>query len=256
MFKRFLSAAAFAFVSNQASAADLGDYSSPAPAASSFGWSGLHVGVSGGFAINEDDPAYSYINVPSSDVALLPTKAHLNADGGIIGGTLGYDKQFGRAVVGIEGDFSWTDINEDAVHNIPGSPDIDFPPIRFETTYQMDWLSTIRGRAGFASDRWMLYGTAGLAFAEVSLDSSVAVGEPVMGVLTGSKEDTKTGWTAGGGGALGITDHLAVKAEALYYDLGQISIQSTSSIDPQHDILVTDQDIRGIIARGGIDYRF
>ena len=77
-----------------------------------------------------------------------------------------------------------------------------------------------------------------------------------MGVLTGSKEDTKTGWTAGGGGALGITDHLAVKAEALYYDLGQISIQSTSSIDPQHDILVTDQDIRGIIARGGIDYRF
>ena len=75
----------------------------------------------------------------------------------------------------------------------------------------------------------MLYGTAGLAFAEVSLNSSVAVGEPVMGVLAGSKEDTKTGWTAGGGGALAITDHLAVKAEALYYDLGHISIQSTSS---------------------------
>jgi len=194
--------------------------------------------------------------VPPSDVSLLPSKANLNADGGIIGATVGYDKQFGQAVIGIEGDFSWTDINQDAVHNVPGSPDIDFPPIGFETTYQMDWLSTIRGRAGFALNRWMLYGTAGFAFAQVSLDSSVAIGNPVMGVFAGSKDETRTGWMEGGGGALAITDHIAVKAEALYYDRGHVSIRSTSPIDPEHNALVTDQDIHGVVARGGIDYRF
>ena len=256
MFKRSLCAAALILVSNQATAADFGDYVTPTSVTSGINWSGLHVGVSGGFTFNKDNSAYSYINVQPSDVGRLPTKAHLNVDGGIIGGSLGYDKQFGWTVLGIEGDFSWTDIDQNAIQTVPGSPEIDFPRIRFETSYQMDWLSTIRGRAGLAFDRWMLYGTAGLAFAKVSLNSSVAIGDPVMGVLRGSTEETKTGWTAGGGAALSVTNHIVVKAEALYYDLGDVSIQSTSPIDPDHNTLVTDQDIRGVIARGGVDYQF
>jgi outer membrane immunogenic protein len=254
--KRIVGTAALALIAHQASAADLGNYAPPIVGPSAFNWTGLHVGMSGGFTFNEGDPAYSYINVPPDDAALLPTQAKLDTDGGILGGSVGYDKQFGSAVLGVEADFSWTDIDENAVHGIPGDPSVEFPTLRFETTYQMDWLSTVRGRAGFASDRWLLYGTAGLAFAKVSLDSSVAIGDPVMGVLSGSNEETKTGWTAGGGGALAITDHLAVKAEALYYDLGDMRIQSDNPIDPQHDILVTDQDIRGVIVRGGVDYLF
>ena len=39
---------------------------------------------------------------------------------------------------------------------------------------------------------------------------------------------------------------------SLYYDLGNISVQSTH---PQQ-VLFTDQDVNGLIARGGIDYRF
>ena len=65
---------------------------------------------------------------------------------------------------------------------------------------------------------------------------------------------TKSGWTAGGGGAVALTPHISLKAEALYYDLGNISVQSTH---PQQDVvLFTDQDVNGVIARGGIDYRF
>ena len=44
MVKRLLSVAALMFFSNNASAADLGDYSSPAPSTLGFSWSGLHVG--------------------------------------------------------------------------------------------------------------------------------------------------------------------------------------------------------------------
>jgi outer membrane immunogenic protein len=236
-------------------AADLGNYSEP-PVGPSFSWTGLHLGVSGGFGFNADDPSYSYVNVPSDVIPRLPRSANLDADGGIIGGTVGYDKQYGQLVVGIEGDLSWTDFGENAIHNVPGDPNIGFPPLQFKTDYDMDWLSTVRARVGIALDRWLLYGTGGLAFGEVSLQSSVTVGQPAMGRLTGSEDATESGWTAGGGGALAVTDNVSLKAEALYYDLGQISSRSTSSADPQNSILITHQDVSGVIVRGGADYRF
>ena len=245
-------AATLALVCNPAFAADLSDYS--APVLDAFSWSGFHVGVSGGFGFNEDDPRYSYLNVPPDVISLLPKSADLDADGGLVGGTVGFDKQFGQVVLGIEGDLSWTGFGENAIHNVAGDPSIEFPPIKFRTDYQMDWLSTVRGRVGVAFDRWMLYGTAGVAFAKVSLDTTVTVGDPPMGQLTGAEDTTKSGWTAGGGGAVAITPHISLKAEALYYDLGNVTVRST---DPRDDVvLFTDQDVSGVIARGGIDYRF
>ena len=253
MMRLLVGAAALVLVCNSAFAADLADYSSP-PLQDAYSWSGFHVGVSGGFGFNQDDPEYSFLNVPPDVISLLPRSADLDADGGLVGGTVGFDKQFGQVVVGIEGDLSATDFGENAIHNVAGDPSIDFPPIKFRTDYQMDWLSTVRGRVGVAFDRWLLYGTAGLAFAKLSLDTSVTVGDPPMGQLTGSEETTKSGWTAGGGGAVAITPHISLKAEALYYDLGNVTVRSTN---PQQDVvLFTDQDVNGVIARGGIDYRF
>ena len=253
MMRPIVAAVAAMFVCNSAFAADLVNYSAPS-APSAYDWTGFHLGISGGYGFNADDPSYSYKNVPSDVRSLLPNATHLDADGGLIGGTIGFDKQFGQLVLGIEGDISATDFGENAIHHVAGDPSIDFPPLKFRTDYEMDWLSTIRGRAGVAFDRWLLYGTAGLAFGKVSLDLSVTVDSPPMGALTGSEDATKSGWTAGGGGAVALTPHISLKAEALYYDLGNISVQSTH---PQQDVvLFTDQDVNGVIARGGIDYRF
>lgn len=256
MTRRILAAAIVAMLSTTASAADLLNHE-PEPvmaAVPTFDWTGFHLGISGGYGFNADNPSYSYQNVPADVLSLLPNAAHLDADGGLIGGTIGFDKQFGQVVLGIEGDLSATDFGENAVHNVAGDPTIGFPPIKFRTDYEMDWLSTVRGRVGVAFDRWLLYGTAGVAFAKVSLDTSVTVGDPPMGQLTGSEDTTKSGWTAGGGGAVAITPHISLKAEALYYDLGDITVRSTN---PQQDVVhFTDQDVNGVIARGGIDYRF
>jgi outer membrane immunogenic protein len=258
MIRRIFVAAAFVSLSQAALAADLLNYTATAPIRpmAAFTWTGLHLGVSGGYGFNADDPSYSYVNVPSFIVPLLPKQANLNADGGLVGGTVGLDRQFGQWVLGVEGDISWTDFGENAVRNNPPGGSFGLPPLRFATDYQMDWLSTIRGRAGFAFDRWMLYGTGGFAFANVSLESTVTVGAPAQGRLFGSDDKTKTGWTAGGGGAFALTDHISLKAEALYYDLGNISVHATNPDDPQGSELITKQDINGTIVRGGIDYRF
>ena len=186
MMRPLAGAATLMLVCSSALAADLVNYSAPSAPSSAYDWTGFHLGISGGYGFNVDNPSYSYQNVPADVLFLLPTTAHLDADGGIIGGTIELDKQFGQIVLGIEGDLSATDFGEDAMHNVAGDPNIGFPSLKFRTDYEMDWLSTVRGRVGLAFDRWLLYGTAGVAFAKVSLDTSVTVGDPPMGQLTGS----------------------------------------------------------------------
>jgi len=94
MMRPIVAAVAAMFVCNSAFAADLVNYSAPS-APSAYDWTGFHLGISGGYGFNADDPSYSYKNVPSDVRSLLPNATHLDADGGLIGGTIGYDKQFG-----------------------------------------------------------------------------------------------------------------------------------------------------------------
>jgi opacity protein-like surface antigen len=75
-----------------------------------------------------------------------------------------------------------------------------------------------------------------------------------FGSLTGSRETTETGWTAGGGGAVAVTPHVSLEAEALYYDLGDITVASTNRLTDV--VLFTDLDVKGVIVRAGLDYRF
>jgi outer membrane immunogenic protein len=256
MTRRILVAATLALLSTTASAVDLLNYR-PEPvmaAVPTFDWTGFHAGISGGYGFNADDPNYSYIDVPPDIVQLLPTSIDLSGDGGLIGGSVGYDKQLDWVVLGVEGDFSWTDFGGNATFLFPGSAPLFVPPLKFSTSYNVDWFSTVRGRVGGAFGRFLVYGTGGLAFADVALHETVAVGAPGSGALVGSEDETKTGWTVGGGAALAITDHITMKAEALYYDLGQVSLRATQPGNPSTQQV--EQDVAGVIVQGGINYKF
>ena len=74
-------------------------------------------------------------------------------------------------------------------------------------------MATLRGRAGFAIDRMLLYGTGGVAFADLhdrasytyspAVTNAVATANPGVsyGPYTsgGGASGVRTGWTAGGG---------------------------------------------------------
>jgi outer membrane immunogenic protein len=119
----------------------------------------------------------------------------------------------------------------------------------------MDWFSTVRGRIGLPFNDLLVYGTGGLAFADVSMQTTVTVGEPPMGALRGGNEQTKVGWTLGGGAEYAITDQVTIKGEALYFDLGSISLNAATAqfTDVTMDV---SQRVAGTIARAGISYRF
>ena len=79
-----------------------------------------------------------------------------DTSGGLVGGTVGYNYQFGQAVFGVEGDIDWADIN--------GTTNTVCP---FGCKTSDHWLSTVRGRLGYAADRFMPFVTGGAAFGDI-----------------------------------------------------------------------------------------
>jgi outer membrane immunogenic protein len=254
MIRGILIAASLVMLSTAAFAADLLNYKPALPIAPvpAFDWTGFHLGVVGGYAIDGNDARYSYNNIPSpAAVPLLPKKADLTSEGANVGGVVGYDRQMNGFVLGLEGDMSWMNLDDhdtSIVLHVPST----VPHLTFKTDYQMDWLSTIRGRIGIPFDHVLVYGTGGLALADTSMGTSVVIRRE--GSLVGSTDDTKVGWTAGGGAELAVADHLSLKAEALYFDLGDVSLSATNPLT----IISVDAEKKttGVIARGGIAYKF
>ena len=116
-------------------------------------------------------------------------------------------------------------------------------------------LGTVRGRLGFAVNNWMFYGTGGLAYADVRHTVTTSFAATGGAVLTGTSDDTRFGWTAGAGFEWGFVPNWSLKAEYLYYDLGDTTVTGRTALFPAFTTSTTFENT-GHIARVGINYRF
>ena len=191
-------------------------YKAPVPYAAGYTWTGAYAGINGGEGFGNSDWGGFGSNV--------------NAGGGLIGVTLGYNWQaIGSPwIFGLEGDIDWT--------NMRGSFANIACPFGCET--RNNWLGTVRGRLGYAvTDRTMGYITGGLAVGDVHATNT--------GV--GSVSDTKVGWTIGGGVETALAANWTAKLEYLYVDLGSVSCATCG---------VPSADFHSHIVRAGLNYRF
>lgn len=93
-------------IAKTGSAADLPAASViPPPVALAPDWSGFYLGVAGGGGFG------SSLKKAFSNGNQTPD---FKVDGAFGGGTVGYDKQWGNIVAGLEGDFSWSDVHGSA----------------------------------------------------------------------------------------------------------------------------------------------
>lgn len=194
----------------------------PAPPTCDFSWTGFYIGGRLGGGWSAGDFHNSDFLPASVNVTVEPKDQDIDASGFIGGGELGFNWQFGHFVVGAETDFSWADLNGDSTRGRFVS-DTSPPDIPLRSKQEIDWLGTVRGRIGYAPwCRLMIYGTGGFAYA--SVDNFADLDYPAVNAGTvrylGSRSDTQTGWTAGGGLEFGLTRHWTIKAEYLYMDLG------------------------------------
>ncbi|MCK9914537.1 porin family protein [Microbacteriaceae bacterium K1510] len=207
----------FALGIASASAADLPPMPAKAPAylpPPLYNWTGFYVGINGGGGWGRSDFSGPF-NSGSFDTS-----------GGVVGGTIGYNWQLpNQFVLGLEGDIDWS--------NIRGSSPCGITSCETRN----DWLATIRGRVGYTGfwDRVMPYVTGGLALGNIKTN--------IAGL--GSSDETKAGWTLGGGIEAAIAGPWTAKVEYLYVDLGSGS-----------SVLGSDANFKANIVRAGLNYRF
>lgn len=141
--------------------------------------------------------------------------ASLNDDANLIGGVhVGYNWQSGNLVYGLEGDASFSD----------------------DDNYS--YLASARLRLGYATGSYLLYGTAGVAFAGIDRTTGIFAGNGETGTdgfddadggaggpggaggaagAFGGKEEDEVGFVVGAGVEAKLSDRMTLGFEGLYY---------------------------------------
>ena len=155
----------------------------PTPA---FSWTGAYVGGVIGYGWGS---------------ATVKGSSNFDADG-VVGGVYGgYNFQpNANVVVGLE-----TDIMASGMSGKKAGVKMD-----------NNWNGTIRARAGYAVDRFLVYGTGGVALGNVETK------------IPGSKDTSlRTGYTLGAGVEAALTDTVIGRLEYRYTDLGSYKYKTT-----------------------------
>lgn len=184
--------------------------------AASFTWTGFYMGGNagvgwGGNSTSVDLDAFNYFaNHPApGEVTKVGTDSAF-----IGGGQIGYNYAFSNLVAGVEADFSGFDFRS---AKIPASSKQDWGSDTL-VSVEMSWLATVRGRLGVAMDRWLLYGTGGVAFSDGEyINHDFCNTRPRCGGgLINAVGDMDTGWIVGGGGEFALRPNWTIKAEYLF----------------------------------------
>ncbi len=144
---------------------------------------------------------------------------------------LGYNFQKGNIVYGLEGSFTLTDAKEEVsveARFIQGNNN-EFVG-RATSVIDLNYLASLRGRVGYATDKYLFYVTGGVAFAEVEVDLETN-GEVVLnrnggnnGILpnfnltaNNSIDDTYVGYVVGFGGEYKWSKNVSLRGQLLHH---------------------------------------
>ncbi|MFT0859745.1 outer membrane protein [Ancylobacter sp. G4_0304] len=251
----FLGAAAGAALAIPAFAADL-SYPVKAPAVAvipPFSWTGFYLGGNAGYGWGEGSANWgSYLDYYYGGWDQYGSTGGSDPEGWFGGFQIGYNYQLvNNVVLGIEADFQFgaldDRLNYTASTTAGGFTDTDFGTL----DSKIEAFGTVRGRIGYAFDRFLPYATGGLAWGNVKMSEnwSTYYNGVYQPAASGSASTSETlwGWTVGGGGEYAVTDNWTLKAEYLYADLGDINWDSDAG---------TRVDVKVQTLKLGVNYKF
>ncbi len=208
-----------------------------------YNWTGFYAGLNAGYSWGKQDNSL----VTIGGVTLFSNSDKIN--GFIGGGQIGYNWQINQLVLGIEADIQWSGQKGDGSFlivpvgffaNLPASSSITYSD-------KLKWFGTVRGRLGWANDRWLAYLTGGWAYGQGSISGTSTGG--IVAAFSGSRD--YSGWTIGGGMEWAFRNNWSAKIEYLYIDFGN---GPTVALTPALNIVggkMTDN-----IVRLGVNYKF
>jgi outer membrane immunogenic protein len=128
------------------------------------------------------------------------------------------------------------------------APALFIPGDSFEV--RSDWQASLRGRIGYAWDRWMIYGTGGVAFTRVIANANwIAVG--IFPATFASESKTLIGPTAGLGVEYAFANNWSLALEGRYswygsttFNAGLLATSAIGAAAPVFTFAPTSQTVR------------
>jgi outer membrane immunogenic protein len=188
-----------------------------------FDWTGYYAGLQAGYG-------WGRSNISGNDGG--PFSAAPDIKGGFVGGHVAGLWQFDQAVIGGEADLNYSSID--------GTAELGGPANMLGT--DIKWFGSVNAKAGYAMDRFLVYGIGGVAFA--GIETSQAAGASF------SSSRTDVGWSVGAGVDYALTDKFVVGAQYRYYDFG------SEHYDGSNGFTDRDQDVKLNTVGVNLSYKF
>jgi outer membrane immunogenic protein len=262
-------AAIGALLAGPAMAADMAlpnVYKGPPPIVPAFNWTGCYLGgqVGGGFmkdseVDNQSDPIF-------------------HGGGAIAGGQVGCNYQVQQFVLGIEGEGWWSGLKNKSTDNFtntftnalfPGQVETD--TFTNELLTKNRWDAAISFRGGYAVDRILFYGKAGVVWGGFSFTGNNSEVDVLNGTTTflnqSSFQESKTltGMLLGFGIEYALTPNWLFRAEADYLNFPRTDVPFTAQgtccgVPPDATVRTTNGVFSEFASKGllkiGLSYKF
>ena len=200
-------------------------------------WTGFYGGFTGGYGSGVS------MNYVSPNANAPHGWAENDPSGVLLGGTIGYNFQFGpNWVAGAEADMSWSGMEGQQHMYIYDGHD---------WSGGWDGFATIRARIGYAFGTTLFYGTGGLALVHAN---EVIVGNDAD--ESNFYQGWKTGYVVGAGVEHAFTPRLSGKIEYLYADGFGSESGPTGTISQPGDQSYIHEIGSINIVRAGLNYKF
>jgi outer membrane immunogenic protein len=225
-----------ALFAGSAIAADLSVRPSPPPV-TTYNWTGCYLGGNAGAVMSDKE---WYNATPGSPVFGVSFGTH-SPNNLLIGLQAGCDYQAGIWVIGVQGDYDWSDARDSNRNNLTLA-------ISDRTTTRS--LATATGRLGIAWDLFLGYIKGGAAWKRDTYEQFLNGAD----LVTATAGESRSGWTAGFGAEVAFFPFLSGFVEASYFNFGRkVNTFTPTAGGATFPIDIND---RTVVIRGGINWRF
>ena len=196
-----------------------------------YDWSGFYIGANGGWGNSHNSWDF---------VGFGPEGSH-DANGGTVGGQIGYRWQMGQIVFGVEGQGNWADFKGSNVS-------LQFPGFINQT--KTDAFGLITGQVGYAFSNVLLYVNGGAAVT----GNNYRVFSPGGALVATGGDDTRWGGALGAGIEVGFAPNwsVGVQYDHLFMQDRTITFTTPGGFAAGSDGIRQDVDV--VTAR--INYKF
>ncbi|MBV9530828.1 MAG: TonB-dependent receptor, partial [Bradyrhizobium sp.] len=206
-------------------------------ARSAYNWTGVYVGADGGYGWQKSTGTLI------TAAGAFSTPYDYGVTGPFAGSFVGWNYQFNRLVLGIEGDWQWSNLTGNSQSLAPLGATGAFPAGPFTVSTTTKDYGSIRGRLGVAFDRFLIFGTGGWAVGNLSTAFALTGAAPFA--TTGGNSN---GWTAGAGVEYAITDTILSRIEYRYTSLEALGFVNAATNSANAGTRAPVNDFRAGIA--------